>query len=97
MPQEILKHVAPDCLVRSSDLFPLDCKKKKKTKKTIIIAIQFNKSKLCQFLSDWQKLHFLVCHKILVICLCVLQEEKDSKSLASNHKGVFLARATCLS
>ena len=39
MPQEFLKHAIPDCLVRGTELFPLDRQKEKKVTVNKTIAL----------------------------------------------------------
>ena len=83
VPLEYLKHAIPDHEVRDTDLFSLRLPNKKLTiaSKAIAIWCEWIKIILVYFLSDWQKVYFLMCCRILVISLCVSWDEKGSKSL----------------
>ena len=71
--REFLKHAIPDYLVRVSELFFLKLsKKKQKTTANATMEVWCEWVKMVpNFLSDGQKIYFLVCHRILVISLCL--------------------------
>ena len=69
-------------LVRGPDLFSLRLSNLKMAtaNRAITICCELIKT-IPVFRSDWQKIVFLVCCRIVVISLCVLWEEKGWKSL----------------
>ena len=71
--QEILKYVIPDYLIRGTDFFSLRWSNTKMT------ANQYNNSHLVWM--DQNYTYFLLCHRILVINLCVPWNDKGCKSL----------------
>ena len=81
VPQIFLKHAIPDYLVRGTDLFTLRLSNIKMTTANTTIAVWCEWIKIILIFSQ-QKIHFLVCRKILSISLCVPQDEKGQKWLA---------------
>ena len=77
VPQEFLKHAVPGNLVGGPDLFSLRLSNQKMTTANTTIVISVSESKSYLFiLSGWQKIYLLVCRRIFVISLCVMQFEK---------------------
>ena len=73
VPQEFLKHAIPDYLLRSTDLFSFRLSNENMATASTAMAIWCERIKVIYafFLSDGQKIYFLVSHRISVIHLCV--------------------------
>ena len=86
VPREFLKHSIPDYLIKGTDLFTFRMSNLKNDNS------QYNNNCLAwinqnhtYFLSDQQKPHFVVCHRILVVSLCVPWDKKGCKSLSQPY------------
>ena len=99
VPKEFLKHVLPDYLVRHINPFSLILPNKNdNSQHNNSYSVWMNQSYTYIF-CQLGKLCFLVCHRILVISLCVLWDEEGWKLLLHSSKAwfwLFCSGALCV-